>query len=162
MSTLNSHCVNTRKQAGKGMVLCLLALLIQGCQLADSEPQVSLTHGVDASAGSLPAYIVTTENATYYLEKSGGGLSSLLDQDGIDWIGFNNIKGSGWKGEYRGFPNAVHQQDGNYFHAMNGEPILPPVTSPSTHRIMYVLSLRQKIENGKANGISTPPAATLP
>lgn len=147
MSTLNSHCVNTRKQAGKGMVLCLLALLIQGCQLADSEPQVSLTHGVDASAGSLPAYIVTTENATYYLEKSGGGLSSLLDQDGIDWIGFNNIKGSGWKGEYRGFPNAVHQQDGNYFHAMNGgtDPATSDVTihTPNHVRIVFTSENRK-------------------
>ena len=26
---------------------------------------------------------------------------------------------SAHKGEYRGFPNAIHNQDGNYFHALN-------------------------------------------
>ncbi len=80
---------------------------------------VSLTHGVDESAGGGPAYIIGTDNATYYLEKEGGGLSSIVDNDGVDWLGFHNEPGSGWKGEYRGFPNAVHRQDGNYFHAMN-------------------------------------------
>ena len=80
---------------------------------------VTLSHGVDASAGGDAAYIITTDNAVYYLEKSGGGLSSMLDKDGVDWLGFHKKKGSGHKGEYRGFPNAVHRQDGNYFHAMN-------------------------------------------
>ncbi len=104
-------------------------IILAGCA---SEPDgsdqasVKLSHGVDASAGGDPAYIVTTPNATYYLEKTGGGLSSMLDQDGIDWIGFHKEKGSGHKGEYRGFPNAVHRQDGNYFHAMNAG------TDPST------------------------------
>lgn len=78
-----------------------------------------LTHGIDKSAGNVSSYIITTDNATYYLEKKGGGLSSMLDGDGVDWIGFHNEKGSGHKGEYRGFPNAIHKQDGNYFHALN-------------------------------------------
>lgn len=81
--------------------------------------KVQLTHGVDESAGGVPAYIINTANATYYLEKQGGGLSSMLDSEGVDWIGFHNEKGSGHKGEYRGFPNAIHKQDGNYFHALN-------------------------------------------
>jgi hypothetical protein len=80
---------------------------------------VLLSDGIDGSAGNVPSYIIKTENATYYLEKKGGGLSSLVDNDGIDWLGFHNKKGSGWQGEYRGFPNAIHKQDGNYFHALN-------------------------------------------
>lgn len=43
----------------------------------------------------------------------------MVDNDGVDWLGFHKKKGSGHKGEYRGFPNAIHKQDGNYFHAMN-------------------------------------------
>ncbi|MCI0537333.1 MAG: hypothetical protein L0Z50_19125 [Verrucomicrobiales bacterium] len=74
---------------------------------------------VDASAGGLPAYKIETPLATYFLEKSGAGLSSLLDQDGNDWLGFHPEPGSGAGGEYRGFPNAVHQQSGNYFHPKN-------------------------------------------
>jgi len=81
--------------------------------------KVQLTHGIDESAGGGSAYIVKTVNATYYLEKEGGGLSSVVDNDGVDWLGFHSEKGSGWKGEYRGFPNAIHKQDGNYFHAKN-------------------------------------------
>lgn len=80
---------------------------------------VTLTHGSDVSAGDVASYIISTASATFYLEKEGGGLSSMLDADGIDWLGFNNTKGTGWKGEYRGFPNAIHKQDGNYFHALN-------------------------------------------
>jgi len=80
---------------------------------------MTLKNGKDFSAGNLSAYVITTPTATYFLEKTGGGLSSMLDKDGVDWLGFHNIKGSGWKGEYRGFPNAIHKQDGNYFHAMN-------------------------------------------
>ncbi|WP_204356563.1 hypothetical protein [Arcticibacterium luteifluviistationis] len=84
-----------------------------------TEEKVKLTHGLDESAGGSTAYIISTPLATYYLEKEGGGLSSLIDKDGVDWIGFHNKKGSGHKGEYRGFPNAIHKQDGSYFHAMN-------------------------------------------
>lgn len=87
--------------------------------VAQSGQVVRLTHGADESAGGGPAYVISTPSATYYLEKEGGGLSSMLDADGVDWLGFHNAPGSGWKGEYRGFPNAVHRQDGNYFHAMN-------------------------------------------
>lgn len=83
------------------------------------EKPVTLSHGVDRSAGHLTCYIVSTPSATYYLEKEGGGLSSMLDKEGIDWMGFHPEEGSGWKGEYRGFPNSIHRQDGSYFHALN-------------------------------------------
>ena len=43
----------------------------------------------------------------------------MLDKDRIDWLGFHNKKGSAHKGEYRGFPNAIHKQDGSYFYAIN-------------------------------------------
>lgn len=99
-----------------------VALLVSCSQPAS----VILTEGVDVSAGGDAAFIVTTPSATYYLEKSGGGLSSMLDREGIDWLGFHKAPGSAHKGEYRGFPNAVHKQDGNYFHAMNAG------TDPST------------------------------
>lgn len=107
---------------------------------------VVLTHGIDSSAGNLASFIITTEHATYYLEKSGGGLSSMLDSDGKDWIGFNNRKGSGWQGEYRGFPNAIHQQDGNYFHAMNSK------TDPSNGTVTKQTPAHVQIEFVSENG----------
>lgn len=104
----------------KGSIIFLsLAMLIASCHAGPKNEQVRLTQGTDESAGGVSAYIVSISNATFFLEKQGGGLSSMLDKDGVDWIGFNNQEGTGWQGEYRGFPNAIHKQDGNYFHAMN-------------------------------------------
>ena len=91
-----------------------------------TEKEVHMTHGHDESAGGGSAYIINTPMATYYLEKEGGGLSSMIDKDGIDWLGFHNKEGSAHKGEYRGFPNAIHKHDGSYFHAMNAK------TAPSS------------------------------
>ena len=73
---------------------------------------------IDESAGGVPAFKIETPSATYYLDKQGGGLSSLVDRDGKDWLGFHSQPGSGATGEYRGFPNAVFQQDGSFFHAL--------------------------------------------
>jgi len=125
-------------------------MILAGCSSQSVPSAVKLTHGVDASAGGDPAYIVTTKTATYYLEKTGGGLSSLVDKDGVDWLGFHKEKGSGHKGEYRGFPNAVHRQDGNYFHAMNAG------TDPSTSVVAIETDEHLRIvftsENGKWEG----------
>ncbi|MEP4486003.1 hypothetical protein [Marinobacter alexandrii] len=107
---------------------------------------VVLDHGVDESAGGGPAYIVTTPVATYYLEKEGGGLSSMLDRDGVDWLGFHSETGSGWKGEYRGFPNAIHRQDGNYFHAMNAG------TDPSTSVVDFASAQHVRVTFTSKNG----------
>ena len=119
------------------ITLALVSLGILGCtdnnprapESAQQHKRVQLTHGFDESAGGDPAYIITTPMATYYLEKTGGGLSSMLDSEGVDWIGFKKEPGSGWKGEYRGFPNSIHRQDGSYFHAMNAK------TEPSSSAV---------------------------
>jgi len=111
------------KNLTRWVLLTGVLSFISGCssdnQQSIATQAVQLTHGIDESAGGVSSYIITTTNATYYLEKEGGGLSSMLDKEGVDWIGFHNEKGSGHKGEYRGFPNAIHKQDGNYFHALN-------------------------------------------
>ena len=100
---------------------CLILLLYMGSCNPAIDQAITLEHGYDTSAGGGPAYIIKTPLAIYYLEKEGGGLSSMLDKDSIDWLGFHNKSGSAHKGEYRGFPNAIHKQDGSYFHAMNAK-----------------------------------------
>ncbi|MRI00507.1 hypothetical protein GH721_08150 [Kriegella sp. EG-1] len=100
---------------GKFCSLLFMLVILLSCEAQ----VIKLTHGIDESAGGVSAYIITTPVSIYYLEKEGGGLSSMLDKEGVDWIGFHNKKGSAHKGEYRGFPNAIHKQDGSYFHAMN-------------------------------------------
>lgn len=103
-------------------IITILLLILSILSCSDQPVQkVSLSNGVDESAGGDPTYIIKTPAATYYLEKQGGGLSSMVDKDGIDWLGFHKKPGSAHKGEYRGFPNAIHKQDGSYFHAMNAK-----------------------------------------
>lgn len=122
----------------------LMALI--GCT-QQPEETISLEHGKDISAGGGASYIIKTPNAVYYLDKVGGGLSSMIDQDGVDWLGFHNAKGSAHKGEYRGFPNAIHKQDGSYFHAMNAgtDPSSSTIekASPSHIQISFVSENKQ-------------------
>lgn len=130
-------------------LLCLHLLILGGCAVSGERgagSAVRLTHGVDASAGGGPAYVIATPAATYYLEKEGGGLSSMVDPDGVDWLGFHNQPGSGWAGEYRGFPNAIHRQDGSFFHAMNAK------TDPSRSVVDFVQADHVRITFTSNNG----------
>lgn len=72
-----------------------------------------------ARCPGLSFHRIETPAATYYLEKSGAGLAALIDRQGNDWISFDPAPGTRAGGEFRGFPNAVHQQAGNYFHPRN-------------------------------------------
>jgi len=53
----------------------------------------------------IDCYKIETGSATYYYDKAGGGFTSLLDKDGVDWITFHPQTGTGSAGEYRGIPN---------------------------------------------------------
>jgi hypothetical protein len=68
----------------------------------------------DADDAGQAAFKVTIDNATFFLQKAAGALSSLVDNDGNDWIGAGSATGS--SGMYRGIPNLVHP--GNIFHPM--------------------------------------------
>jgi hypothetical protein len=98
------------------------------------------------SAPGLPMYRIETPNATYYLDRSGAGLASMLDRDGNDWISFRSEAGSHANGEFRGFPNAVHQSAGNYFHPTNKN------TESATTKVEYAARNRITISAVSANG----------
>jgi len=55
---------------------------------------------------------IEAETYQVFLQDSAGGISSLLDRDGQDWVSFNRAKGP--KGMYRGLPNLVFPE--NFFH----------------------------------------------
>lgn len=68
----------------------------------------------DEFAG-VPHFIIKTKNATYYLDKAGGGLSRMVDTYGNDWI---NFKRSPWDeypesaaASFRGLPNLIFGSD---------------------------------------------------
>ena len=93
----------------------------------------------------LAHYEVTTSAATYFLERSGAGISRLIDRQGNDWLGFDPTPGSGAAGEFRGFPNAVHQQAGNYFHPRN------QATDPSQVKVEHADAKRVTISAESSN-----------
>lgn len=102
------------------IVSCFLALqLCNPTRPLVASPVRFTENAKDESAGGIDCYRIETDRATYYLDKVGAGLSSLVDRDGNDWLSFHPKKGSAAAGEYRGFPNAVFKEAGSYFHARN-------------------------------------------
>ena len=120
-----------------GVIVLGITALFPMCLIGQG---ITLNEGIDESAGNLPCYIITTPTATFYLEKTGAGLSSLVDVDGNDWISFSPEPGTGAAGEYRGFPNAIYKQDGSYFHPRNAatDSAVTRVESVSPDKIVIV------------------------
>ena len=107
----------------RGLRFSLLAIFgVMVLSAAETARYASVRLTRDAALATCPGlafYKIETTPATYYLEKVGAGLASIIDREGNDWIGFRPEPGSRAAGEFRGFPNAVHQQAGNYFHPRN-------------------------------------------
>jgi hypothetical protein len=115
---------------------------------AGGGPPVRLTQDATLPAApGLTMYKIETPAATYYLEKAGFGLASMIDRDGNDWISFKSEPGSRAGGEFRGFPNAVHQQAGNYFHPKNQS------TEDTRAKVEYSGPGRVTISGVSANGL---------
>jgi len=79
------------------------------------------------------SYQIITSKTTYIIHKNSGGIASLIDQDGIDWIGYRPHGGS--DGIYRGIPNIKHPDD--YLH---------PGADNATTRILSQGSICCRIE----------------
>lgn len=75
-------------------------------------PRLALTDGVQ-DEGFASIRIASERQALFY-HKPGGGFSSLVDNEGNDWIGWNAAGGAA--GDFRGIPNMVSPKDGGYFH----------------------------------------------
>ncbi|MEM9587500.1 MAG: hypothetical protein AAGA03_09475 [Planctomycetota bacterium] len=81
-------------------------------------------------------FVIETPPATYWLDKQSGGLSRLIDADGLDWIAFKKIP---W-GEYpaaaassfRGIPNLVFGEDDNGFGHPGWDQANSFLTGPTT------------------------------
>lgn len=63
-----------------------------------SSEEVTSPHGIE---GCLR---ITTTVGTYYFQPKGGGLASLIDRDGKDWIGHSSTPKDA--GQWRGIPQA--------------------------------------------------------
>lgn len=68
------------------------------------EEEVSIPPNVVVDAGQ-PAFAIQNAVGTWYFQKSGASLSSLVDNAGQDWLSFAPAPNSGAEGEFRGMPN---------------------------------------------------------
>ena len=95
-----------------------LLLILVGGLLFHSCNTISIT---DATYESRPHFKIETKAVTYFFDKAGGGLSRVIDADGIDWVNYNGdphaVVPSGASGGYRGIPNMVFRmEDGGAGH----------------------------------------------
>lgn len=130
------------------LVLASVFLALALASVKAAVPAVRLTASASlSSCPGLDMFKIETPAATYYLEKSGGGLAAMIDRDGRDWISFRPEPGSRAAGEFRGFPNAVHQQAGNYFHPRNQG------TDEMTTKVDHAGAERVTISASAGNGL---------
>jgi hypothetical protein len=143
-----------RRPCAGAVALLLTAVFVSPTAAADKPAGADVASGVRLTEHStlpscpgLELFRIETPSGTYYLEKHGFGLASLIDGDGNDWIGFRSEPGSRAGGEFRGFPNAVHQQAGNYFHPKNQN------TESTTATVDHAGRERVTISGVSANGL---------
>lgn len=75
-------------------------------------PQVTFTDNVlDEDRSS---YRIENNHGTYFYDKKGGGFISLDDNNGNDWIDYNDAPDAA--GVFRGIPNMVRPSNGGHFH----------------------------------------------
>ena len=68
-----------------------------------------------------PHFVVETGSATYWIDRRSGGVSRLIDRDGVDWVQFRMTPWDDYPaaaaGAFRGLPNAVFGGDiGGFGH----------------------------------------------
>jgi len=83
-------------------------------------PTFGIEISEDTFAGT-PHFIIKTKQATYYLDKEGGGLSRMIDAYGNDWIAYKSdpkdLYPESAASSYRGLPNLVFRsEDGGVGH----------------------------------------------
>lgn len=79
-------------------------------------PSSGIDISEDVFAGA-PHFVIKTKQATYFLDKEGGGLSRMIDEYGNDWIAYKsdpwNLYPESAASSYRGLPNLVFRSDDN-------------------------------------------------
>lgn len=85
------------------------------------------------------SFKITTPHGTWFYHKQGAGFSSLVDNDGNDWLSYK--VGDGPRGEFRGLPNTGHKE--GYMH---------PGKTMSDSKLLAGGPLRAVIESESLDG----------
>lgn len=74
-----------------------------------------VTIETDVTDAGQECFRINLSNASLYYQKEAGGFSSILDRDGLDWVGFKKDTVQQYPdnaaSEYRGLPNLVFGSD---------------------------------------------------
>jgi hypothetical protein len=87
------------KQTGLGALIILFAgaTSVAALTITDNQTYEGRSH-----------FVVSTERATYWFDKAGGGFSRIIDNQNHDWINWNTACGDNAASQYRGLPNFVY------------------------------------------------------
>ena len=92
--------------------LALLFMLAVAWPVTSPAQHVEIT---DTTYAGVPHFLITTEQATYWYDKPGGGFSRILDRDGNDWVAFRREPWDQYPASaasaFRGLPNLVFGSD---------------------------------------------------
>ena len=104
--------------------------------------QVNVTDNVFDEGQS--SFLIESDNAAYYYQKQAGGFSSLVDNDGNDWISYHpEVSGvSGSANQFRGLPNLVFPE--GHFH---------PGSTNATSTLLHDGVLKATIESVTNDGL---------
>ncbi len=111
-----------------------------GYTLPTFHNQVKVTDNVfDEGQNS---FLINTDAANYYYQKISGGFSSIVDNNGKDWLNYHPTGGAA--GHYRGIPNLVPPWDGGHFH---------PGTTTSNSTLIHQGPLKATIQSTTTDGL---------
>ncbi len=112
----------------------------EGYTLPTFTNQVNVTDNVfDEGQNS---FLIDTDVANYYYQKISGGFSSIVDNNGKDWLNYHPTGGAA--GHYRGIPNLVPPWDGGHFH---------PGTTTSNSTLIHQGPLKATIQSTTTDGL---------
>jgi hypothetical protein len=98
---MNHHVLFRRLHAA-----LLSAGITTGAFLTAAAPGTVTVTEANTTEG-IACFKIETPGATYWLDRAGGALTSLVDLDGIDWVKYSSAKGL--DGQYRGLPNTSYR-----------------------------------------------------
>ncbi|MEE9445163.1 MAG: fibronectin type III domain-containing protein, partial [Cocleimonas sp.] len=106
--------------------------------------QVNVTN--DVSDEGQNSFQINSGNANYFYQKQGAGFSSIVDNNGNDWISYHQeVSGeSGAANQFRGLPNLVSPANGGDFH---------PGATSALSVLMHEGPLKATIESITTDGL---------
>jgi hypothetical protein len=102
--------------------------------------QVDVTDNI--SDEGQDSFLISTDTADYNYQKIAGGFSSIIDNNGNDWLNYHPTGGSA--GNFRGIPNLVPPWDGGHFH---------PGTTTSISSLIHQGPLKATIRSITTDGL---------